>query len=136
MKRPLFFACSVIISIMCCSQGIASSTAPEVIMPDGIAFEFWENTTKYSHTYYVDKNHPRASDTNSGSSDAPFLTINRAAQVVKSGERILIKSGVYREKVIPINSGSGPDRMISYEASPGARVIIKGSKILEKEWTR
>ena len=59
-----------------------------------------------------------------------------AAQIVKSGERVLIKSGVYREKVIPRNSGSGSDRMISYEAAPGARVIIKGSEILEKEWSR
>ena len=136
MKRFAFHMLITFIYATGFAQELQSFSSPEILMPDGAPFEFWENTTTYTHTYYVDQNHPKASDGNPGSPDAPFLTINRAAQVVKAGERVLIKSGVYREKVIPKNGGMSPDAMISYEAAPGARVIIKGSGILRPEWTR
>ncbi|MFC1538464.1 right-handed parallel beta-helix repeat-containing protein [Candidatus Latescibacterota bacterium] len=136
MKKHMCFTGAFFLSLFVYIQGIVTAAPLPVTMPDGNAFAFWENTTQYTHTYYVDQNHPRASDTNPGSPDAPFLTINRAAQVVNAGERVLIRSGVYREKVAPKNSGSGLDGMISYEAAPGARVIIKGSEILEDEWFR
>ena len=105
-------------------------------LPDGAVFQTWGNTTTYSTTYVVDQNHPQASDDNPGTADAPFRTINRAAQVVAAGERVLIKSGVYREKVVPRRGGDGPDAMISYEAAPGARVVVKGSRVVEPEWVR
>jgi hypothetical protein len=136
MKKATVIICMLTLSAMSSFRGIAAADSADVIMPGGTAFKFWDNTTNYTRTYYVDQNHPEASDSNSGSADAPFLTINRSAQVVRAGERVLIKSGVYREKVIPENSGSGPGKMISYEAAPGARVIIKGSEITETEWLR
>ena len=46
----------------------------------------------------------------------------------------MIAEGVYREWVNPARGGSGPDKMISYEAAPGAKVVIKGSALLDKGW--
>ncbi len=62
-----------------------ASIEPRVIMPDGSAYQSWSDLTRYSHTYHVDQQHPRASDDNPGTADLPFRSINRAAQVVKPG---------------------------------------------------
>jgi hypothetical protein len=110
------------------------SLSPPVFMPDGAEFLTWQNTTAFEKTYWVDQKHPKASDTNPGTQDLPFLTINRAARELDAGEQVLIRSGTYRELVEPGSGGTGPDRMISYQAAPGAQVIIKGSEILTAEW--
>lgn len=119
-------------SLLFLGSGLASITSST--LPNGDEFKVWENQTQYKKTYIVDKHHPKASDENNGTFDAPFLTINKAAQVVRAGERVLIKSGVYREKVMPRFGGKSPQEMISYEAAPGARVVIKGSRILDNNW--
>ena len=49
---------------------------------------------------------------------------------------MIVKSGVYRELVVPRRGGTGPEAMIGYEAAPGARVLIKGSRVVEVPWTR
>ncbi|WP_299548338.1 right-handed parallel beta-helix repeat-containing protein [Seonamhaeicola sp.] len=101
---------------------------------DWESYNSWNNTTVYSKTYVVDNNHVNASDENEGTYDAPFKTINKAAQVVKAGERVLIFSGVYRETIFPKNGGISENKMISYEAAPGENVVIKGSDILSQNW--
>jgi hypothetical protein len=115
--------------------GIYVSLNPSVILPDGSEFKTWHDKTVFTRTYYVDQSHPRASDNNDGSERSPFLTINKAAQVVRASEKVVVKSGVYRELIQPRFGGDGPNKMISFEAAPGAKVIVKGSRILETEWT-
>ena len=95
-----------------------------IILPDGTEFPFWQDETEYRRMYYVDQQHPGASDSNSGTEEAPFLTVQRAAEVVEPAEKVLIKSGIYREWVQPRRSGNGVDEMISFEAAPGAEAII------------
>lgn len=97
-------------------------------------YKSWENETRYTKTYIVNQKHHNASDSNIGNINFPLKTINQAAQLVKEGERVLIYSGVYRETIFPKNSGISNDKMISYEAAPGEKVIIKGSKILNQKW--
>lgn len=99
-------------------------------------YQVWNNSTAYSKTYVVNQRHPNASDDNPGTKDSPFKTINKAAQVVTAGQRVLIYAGVYRESIEPKNEGKSSDRMISYEAAPGERVIVKGSKILNLDWVQ
>jgi hypothetical protein len=110
------------------------SLDPPVYLPDGSEFKTWENTTQFTKTWWVDARLPEASDENPGTAEAPFLTINRAAQVVGPGERIVIREGEYRECVVPRRGGDRPDKMISYEAEPGTRVVIKGSRVVPSEW--
>jgi hypothetical protein len=109
---------------------------PPVSLPDGSTFMTWSDRTRYTATLHVAAGHPRASDDNPGTEDRPLRTINRAAQLVKPGERVLIHSGVYREMVQPAAGGEGPGRMIAYEAAPGEQVIIKGSRVVETPWRR
>jgi len=110
------------------------SLNPPVILPNGGEFKTWEHQTVYTKTYYVDRHHPAASDDNPGDKDKPFLTINKAAQVVRPGEKVVVKTGVYRELVQPRLGGDGPEKMISYEAAPGANVILKGSRVFKPQW--
>ena len=97
----------------------ADPLAPPVTLPNGEAFAAWEVPLQFSRTYHVNSQHPQAADENPGTEALPFRTINRAAQVLQPGERVAIAAGVYRERVAPARGGSGPDRMISYEAAPG-----------------
>jgi len=106
-------------------------TESHVTMPDGTPFEFWDDTTEYSHIYHVAREHPAASDDGPGTEDQPFATIGRAAQCLQSGEKVIVHSGVYRDCVRPARGGEGPDRMIAYEAAPGEDVFVRGSQ----RWT-
>ena len=98
-------------------------------------FPIWQDETDYRKVYYVDQQHPQAADYNPGTEEAPFMTIQRAAEVVEPTEKVLIKSGVYRELVRPRRGGTGVDGMISFEAAPGAEAVISGSEMLSAPWT-
>jgi len=50
-----------------------------VFMPDGMPFEFWEDTTSYTKVLHVACGHADASDDNPGTPDAPLKTIGRVA---------------------------------------------------------
>ena len=111
------------------------SLDPPGFLPDGSEFKKWEpETFTFSKTYYVNQSDPQASDNNPGSEELPFKTINRAAQVLQPGERVVVGEGIYRECVRPACGGTGPESMISYETAPGAEVIIKGSELLNTQW--
>lgn len=109
-------------------------SVPPELLPDGTPFLSWSDLTRYTRTYHVSQNNPRASDENDGTEAHPFRTINHAAQVMKPGERVWIHAGVYRELVRPRLSGEGQDRMIAYEAAPGEQVIIRGSRVITTKW--
>jgi len=102
-------------------------------LPDGTDFVFWEQPLSFSKTYFVDANSSHSSDKGPGTSKRPFRTISKAAEILQPGERVVIASGVYRELVSPARGGAGPDKMISYEAAPGATVVVKGSEVL-RDW--
>ena len=103
-------------------------------LPDGTEYVSWEQPLTFSKTYYVDNQSARADDNGPGTRKRPFRTINKAAQVLQPGERVVIASGTYRECVRPVRGGTGPAQMISYEAAPGAKVFVKGSEILKDGW--
>ena len=71
---------------------------------------------------------PSGDDGNPGTHEAPFRTINRAAQVAQPGDTITVQSGVYREWVRPARGGVSEDTRITYRAAPGADVRILGSE--------
>lgn len=128
---------SLVLGLALAVAGAAESPAkasPGVLLPDGTEFVSWERPSPPTRTYYVDNRDPKAADTNPGTAELPFLTINRAAQVLEPGERVVIKEGVYRERVDPARGGTAPDKMISYEAAPGAKVVVKGSRLVKTGW--
>ncbi len=105
-----------------------------VTKPDGGEYQTWDQTTQWKRTYYVDGSSPRASDQNAGDEANPFKTINRAAQVLVAGERVVVRPGVYRECVRPLRGGDGPDAMIAYHADPTGPVVIKASQPAPNKW--
>jgi len=105
-------------------------------LPDGTEFARWEQPLTFSKTYYVDNTSPASDDNGPGDKARPFRTINKAAQLLQPGERVVIAAGTYRECVRPARGGTGPTQMISYEAAAGAKVTIKGSDVLKDGWRR
>lgn len=113
--------------------GLASA---DTRLPDGSEIRRWEQPRIFSKTYHVNNLSPSADDGGPGDKARPFRTIGKAAEVLQPGERVVIAAGTYRECVRPARGGTGPDRMISYEAAPGATVRITGSEVLKEGWRR
>ena len=98
-----------------------------------ICLAVW-HTSAPAATLHVDQTRPDAADTNDGSEGKPFRTIGKAAEVAQPGDTVLIGQGVYREHVWPAKGGTSPDKMITYQARPGARVVVKGSELWTPDW--
>ena len=58
--------------------------------------------------YYVNA---KATKKGNGSKDYPFKTINEAAAIAQAGDEVIVKPGIYREKVIPRFGGTEENRM-------------------------
>lgn len=80
-------------------------------LPDGTDYAAWEQPLTFSKTYYVDNQSAQADDGGPGSQERPFRTINKAAQVLQPGERVVIASGTYRRMRPPgaRRHGAGAD---------------------------
>lgn len=97
-------------------------------------------------SYYVDNN---GSDSNTGSKQAPFKTIQKAKAAVrtlisqgrlpKGGARVYLRGGTYYmyDSLVfgPEDSGNENGK-ITYTAYPGEEVRLSGSKPIEQSWFR
>ena len=133
-SRRVLLVVALCLSAAASEPPAAGQGATGVLLPDGREFVSWERPPQFTRTYYVDNRNPRAEDTNPGTKELPFSTIHRAAQVLQPGERVVIMTGVYRERIDPARGGAGPGRIISYEAAPGANVVVKGSRVAKTGW--
>ena len=73
-------------------------------------------------------------DNGPGTSSGRFARSARRRKSCSHGERVVIAAGTYRECIRPAQGGTGPAQMISYEAAPGATVIVTGSDTLNDGW--
>lgn len=73
-------------------------------------------------------------DANAGTSESPFRTISKAAQIALPGDVITVHEGVYREWVSPRNGGTVHSRII-YQAAEGENVTITGAEVITA-WTK
>jgi hypothetical protein len=69
---------------------------------------------------------PHGADTNPGTADAPFRTLQKAAQVLKPGDSCYVRTGVYRETVTPARSGTA-EAPIVFRAFPGEKPVVSGA---------
>ncbi|MFC1592281.1 right-handed parallel beta-helix repeat-containing protein, partial [Thermodesulfobacteriota bacterium] len=71
---------------------------------------------------------PEGSDSNPGTAEQPWQTIQKAADTLTAGEMVYIMAGTYAERVVPKNSGSAGSYIV-YAAYPGDTVTIDGSTL-------
>ncbi len=81
--------------------------------------------------YYVSAD---GNDANPGTFDQPFRTIQKAAQLAAPGETVYIRSGTYRENVVPRNSGE-LNKPITFTSFANEDVTISGTEIITG-WTQ
>jgi len=117
MPRVLFTALSLGCLAACAQDKETRSTEP--FTPERVL--------------WVDQANSMAMDAQeAGSEAAPFKTISGAAQFVKPGDLVLIRTGVYREQVEIKESGL-PGKPIRFEAAPAAHVVVTGADRLGKK---
>jgi hypothetical protein len=68
-----------------------------------------------------------------GDAEHPLRTISAAAERAMPGDTILVRAGVYRERVAPPRGGE-PGRPIIYRAEELGSVFIKGSDLWNPDW--
>ncbi len=80
---------------------------------------------QYEGIYFVSTT---GNDNNPGTYTQPWRSIQNAANELKAGETVLIRDGVYNERIVPLNSGL-EGNYITYAAYPNEEVIIDGTGV-------
>ncbi|SMP65914.1 Protein of unknown function [Neorhodopirellula lusitana] len=74
-------------------------------------------------------------DQATGTAEQPFRTISHAAELAMPGDTIVVREGVYRERVSPPRGGV-PGKPITYRGEKWGKVIIKGSDQWNPNWVQ
>ncbi len=82
-----------------------------------------------AENYYVDCNHPSASDTNPGTLNLPWLTIQHASETIVAGDTVFIRAGIYHEQVFTTNDGNLNDGYIVFSAYQNEVPVIDGTGV-------
>jgi hypothetical protein len=78
--------------------------------------------------YVVDQAAAGAADTNSGTEEGPFKTVQRAADVVQPGDTVYVMEGRYEERVKVKTSGA-EGRPITFQAMPRRSALVNGFEL-------
>ncbi|MBN2351317.1 MAG: right-handed parallel beta-helix repeat-containing protein [Spirochaetales bacterium] len=83
------------------------------------------NPLPVHNSYYIS---PRGNDSNPGTEDRPWRTIQHAAGCATPGGVVYAKEGRYYEKIVIQVSGNEADGPITFQPFPGHKVVIDGSQ--------
>ncbi len=137
MAKVKKITCILVAAFYVLSMGLTSyaSTGPESLSASG-------NFT----SYYVDNN---GSDSNDGSKQAPFKTIQKAKDAVRTliregklpegGAKVYLREGtyyMYDSLVFGLEDSGTENGKITYTAYPGENVRLSGGKPIEQSWFR
>src|SRR5262245_32368465 len=107
---------------------ISQNRISVAVLTFGALFFFLRPAIVHAATYYVATT---GNDSASGTGDRPFRTIAKGLSVVKAGDQLYIRSGVYNETInsnsqtIPTGTSWSDAPLIS--AYPGETVTLNGS---------
>jgi hypothetical protein len=76
--------------------------------------------------YEVAQQNPQAADDAPGTAERPWKTLAKAAEKAGPGDVLVIRGGVYRERVLQKTSGTA-QAPIRFEAAPGEHVAVTGA---------
>ena len=85
-----------------------------------------------STTYFVDRNHSSPSNSNPGTLELPWLTIQHAAVTLTAGDTVYIRAGIYNEHVNMEQNGDASGYIV-FSAFPGETPIIDGTGVTESQ---
>ncbi|MBW2526844.1 MAG: right-handed parallel beta-helix repeat-containing protein, partial [Deltaproteobacteria bacterium] len=85
--------------------------------------------------YYVDGEHGSASDAGPGTEQAPWLTIQHAADTVAPGDTVFVKAGTYAERVVLSTSGTAGSP-IRFVAEPRRSAYMHGFNTSGADYVR
>src|SRR5215831_8850923 len=77
------------------------------------------------NSYYVDSN--KGNDSNKGAISSPFRTITKGVSILKPGDKLLLRAGLYEESFssTTLPGGTSWNSTITIASSPGEQVTIK-----------
>jgi hypothetical protein len=75
--------------------------------------------------YVVDQAAPGAADTNPGTEEQPFKTVQHAAETARAGDTVYVMAGKYDERV-KVKSGGTEGRPVAFVAMPRRSVTVGG----------
>ena len=81
--------------------------------------------TARASVYVVDRAAPGAADTNAGTEESPFKTIQRAADAAKPADTVYVMEGRYEERVKVRTSGE-EGKPITFQAMPRRSAVVSG----------
>ncbi|MBS1851154.1 MAG: right-handed parallel beta-helix repeat-containing protein [Acidobacteria bacterium] len=76
-------------------------------------------------SYYVS---PGGNDANPGTQNAPWKTIQHAADTARAGSTVLVRGGTYEELVRVHVSGNASDGFITFRSYPGETAVLDASR--------
>ena len=85
-------------------------------------------------TYVVDQAAPGAADSNPGTEDRPFKTVQRAAEAAQPGDTLCVMAGKYDERV-KVKAGGAEGKPVTFEAMPRRSASVAGFD-LEADYVR
>lgn len=77
--------------------------------------------------FYVATN---GSDRNPGSETSPWQTIQHAADAATPGSAVLVRGGIYAERVVIRVSGNAAQGYITFQSHPGEIAILDGERLI------
>ena len=81
--------------------------------------------------YYVSPN----GSSGSGSINDPW-SLDYANKQLRAGDRAILRGGIYRTQIAPLNSGSAEGQRIVYQAHSGEEPTIDLGKPIEGKWLK
>ena len=104
-----------------------------VVMGCGLAAASWGGSV-WAADYYVDQKHPSASDSNPGSEDAPWATLQQALRApLQPGDTVYVKAGTYTTtggqwNVPALNLPSGAQgKRITFKSLPAHAAVLRAA---------
>ena len=78
-----------------------------------------------SNSYYVDSN--KGNDSNKGAISSPFRTIKKGVSILKPGDKLLLRAGLYEESFssTTLPGGTSWNSAVTIASYPGEQVTIK-----------
>ena len=100
------------------------SDVPGTLWP--VSENYWIGNAAPPPAYYVS---PTGDDANPGTVDKPWRTIQHGVEIVRPGDILFIRGGVFHERVFSVRGGDPVNGPIVFTSYPGEKAVIDGAGV-------